>query len=658
MKKRLWNVRPTVVLLAIVSTLFLIVTYFLDNAKIVFAVELIVWALSIACAVWYILHRQLTINRLMRQLMRQLNVADKKALAALPLAVAAVSSTGEIIWFNKSFSQTVEGSDRLLGQSVETILSDLSFEEIRNTRRFDLKLKDRCFTVTVDAFHHKDQLTYLLYYWDDTDLKNIAEEYVLSRPVVLSIVIDNMEELFQSTRDSDRARISGQVEKLLEDWIGTTSGIIRKYEAYRFFAVVEQRDLQKMTEDRFSVLNAVRTVEHNGVSGLTLSIGVGSAETFHLSELQAQQAMEMALGRGGDQVAVKTETGYDFYGGRSQGVERRTKVRTRVMAKTIRELLDSSDNVIVMGHRFSDLDCLGSGAALAHTIRSQGKPAVMAVNRKTTLAAELLAAYDDAGRKDLFVDEDKARQLMTDRTLLIVTDTHAPTLVEYQSLYDTAKNVVVIDHHRKTVNFIDKAVIFFHEPSASSASEMVAELLPYLTNNAPIDKLDAEALLAGIILDTKGFIMKAGTRTFEAAAYLRSSGADTISVKKLSAGSMELYHVKSDIIANAKPYKNTIIATCQAVGSPLVRVAAAQAADELLSVKGVDASFTMFTDNGNTNISARSYGRFNVQLIMEALGGGGHMTMAAAQVSELDLNAVIERLKKEIDRQLAENREV
>ena len=658
MKNGLWNVRPTVILLAAVATLFLGITFFLDDSKIVFAVELVAWAVAMVFAVWYILHRQHIINRLMRQLMRQLNVADKKALAALPLAVAAVSSKGEIVWFNKAFSQTMEGHDHLLGQSVESILSDMSFEEMRNNHRFDLKLNGRCFTVTVDAFSYKDELTYLLYYWDDTDLKNIAEEYALSRPVVLSVVIDNMEELFQSTRDSDRARISGQVEKLLEDWIGTTSGIIRKYDAYRFFVVVEQRDLQKMSEDRFSILNAVRTVEHNGVSGLTLSIGVGSAETLHQSELQAQQAMEMALGRGGDQVAVKTETGYDFYGGRSQGVERRTKVRTRVMAKTIRELLDDSDNVIVMGHRFSDLDCLGSGTALAHTLRSKGKPAVVAVNRKTTLAPELLAAYDEAGQKDLFVDEDKAHQLLTDRSLLIITDTHASNLVEYPSLYDEAKNVVVIDHHRKTVNFIDKATIFFHEPSASSASEMVAELLPYLTDNAPIDKLDAEALLAGIILDTKGFIMKAGTRTFEAAAYLRSSGADTISVKKLSSGSMELYHVKSDIIASAQPFRNTIIATCNVQGSSLVRVAAAQAADELLSVKGVDASFALFVDGDRVNISARSYGRFNVQLIMEALGGGGHMTMAAAQIVGADIPSAIERLKTEIDRQLAENREV
>ena len=658
MKKKVWNVRPTVVVLTAVMTSFLVITFFLDKTKIVFAVEAVIWAIALVFAVWYLLHEQFTINRLMRQLMRQLNVADKKSLSSLPLAVAAVSDRGEIVWFNKQFTQSVQGSDRLLGQPIENVLGGMSFEEMRNTNRFDLKLDDRCFTVSVDAFSQKDQLTYLLYYWDDTDLKNIAEEYGLSRPVVLSIVIDNMEELFQSTRDSDRARISGQVEKMLEDWIGTTSGIIRKYDSYRFFAVVEQRDLHKMMEDRFSVLNTVRTVEHSGISGLTLSIGVGSGETFHTSELQAQQAMEMALGRGGDQAAVKTENGYDFYGGRSQGVERRTKVRTRVMAKTILELLESSENVLVMGHRFSDLDCLGSGAALAHTLRSLGKASAMVVNRKTTLAPELLEAYEAQGWKDLFVDEEKARQLLDEKTLLIVTDTHAPSLLEFESIYRDAKNVVVIDHHRKMVNFIDKAVIFYHEPSASSASEMVAELLPYLTNGAPIHKLDAEALLAGIILDTKGFIMKAGTRTFEAAAYLRSSGADTISVKKLSAGSMELYRIKSDIISQAQPFRNTIIATGTGASGSLVRVAAAQAADELLSVKGVDASFTMFMDGGNVNISARSYGRFNVQLIMEALGGGGHMTMAAAQIADTDMPTVVERLKKEIDRQLAENREV
>ena len=238
--------------------------------------------------------------------------------------------------------------------------------------------------------------------------------------------------------------------------------------------------------------------------------------------------------------------------------------------------------------------------------------------------------------------------------MLIVTDTHCPALLEFPSLYRSVKNVVVVDHHLKMVDHIDDAVIFYHEPAASSASEMVAELLPYLIEGCRPEKLDAEALLAGIILDTRNFVMRAGARTFEAAAYLRRLGADTISVKKLSAASMEQYYIKSGVIANAKPYRNTVIAPCSETGSPSVRVAVAQAADELLSVKDCDASFALFADGDAVHISARSYGRFNVQLIMEALGGGGHMTMAATQMPQVTVDEAVARLKEEIDRQTAD----
>ncbi|MBQ8495644.1 MAG: DHH family phosphoesterase [Clostridia bacterium] len=652
MNNKFWNIRPVVVLLLVVSAVFVAATAFW-NATL-FYIELTLWAAMAVFSLWYLLTNQKRVNRLMKRLVRRLNVKDKEALSSLPVAAVCVSGTGEIVWFNRRFSKDVPGSEEALGRSVETILGATAFQELRDNLQANVRLQDRQYTVSLDVVEEGDQLGYVLYYWDDTTLKLTAEEYANSRPVVLIVMIDNLEELSQNVRDSERARISGQIEKLLEDWIGTTNGIIRKYDAYRFMAVVEHRDLQRMIAEKFSILQTVRELEYDGISGITLSVGVGAGEDFKASELQARQAVEMALGRGGDQVALRTESGYDFYGGRSQGTERRTKVRTRVVARAISDLLDAGDTVLVMGHRYSDLDSLGSGMALTRALRQRGQNAYMIVNKQTTLAPELVERYEQAGCGYMLLDEEAAKDHIDEHTVLIITDTHSPKLIESEEIYRAVPQVIVIDHHRKAVNYIDNAVIFYHEPTASSASEMVAELLPYLLDNRPLEKLDAEALLAGIMLDTRGFVMKAGARTFEAAAYLRRCGADTISVKKLSAVSIEQYYMKSEIIAHATPYRNTVIATCAQPGSPMVRVAAAQAADELLSVRETDASFALFIDGDKVYISARSYGRFNVQLVMETLGGGGHMTMAAAQVPGTDMDAVVARLKEEIDRQLAD----
>ncbi|MCI8554429.1 MAG: DHH family phosphoesterase, partial [Clostridiales bacterium] len=384
-----------------------------------------------------------------------------------------------------------------------------------------------------------------------------------------------------------------------------------------------------------------------------LSIGVGQGDTMRQSEEMARQALEMALGRGGDQAAVKTRSGFDFYGGVSKGVEKRTKVRTRVVASALSELIAGSDNVLVMGHRFSDLDCLGSAAAMAAAARGMGRPAYAVARHKTTLAAELIDRYDAAGRGDLFIEPEEAMELLNRRTLLIVTDTHNPQMLEDAGLYRAAGSVVVIDHHRKMVEHIDNAVVFYHEPYASSASEMVAELVQYMPGSS-ITRLEAEALLAGIMLDTRSFVMKAGVRTFEAAAYLRRLGADTIEVKKMFAENMETYRAKADIIAQAELYRKTAIACCERDGSCETRIAASQAADELLYIKGVDASFTLFTEGNTVNISARSLGDFNVQLVMETIGGGGHMTMAGAQLEDVDMAEARRRLTGAIDRLLAD----
>ncbi len=563
-----------------------------------------------------------------------------------------MSAGGEILWYSARFRQQVLLGDEAYGAPAERILGDCPPEQLKTKDSLDIRCDGRSYTVMVSPLSVRERQVYVLYYFENTRLKAIAQEYALSRPVVLTIYIDNLDELSQTSRDSERAQISSRVETVIEDWIGSTTGLMRKYGSGKFIAVVENRHLQQMVDSRFDVLDLVRAVQVGDITGVTLSIGVGQGDTFQQSEELSRQAVEMALGRGGDQAAVKTKNGFDFYGGVSKGVEKRTKVRTRVVASALQELIAGSDHVIVMGHRYSDLDCLGSAVAMAVVARKFGKPAYVAVNRQTTLAPELIERYERNEEGSLFIDAEDALPLLTSRSLLIITDTHNPKMLESPELYQAAKSVVVIDHPRKMVDHIEGAIIFYHEPYASSASEMVAELTQYFSVQA-LTRLEAEALMAGIMLDTRSFVMKAGVRTFEAAAYLRKLGADTVEVKRLFSGSMDLYRKKSDIVSRAQIYKQTAIAVAAESGGE-IRVAAAQAADELLSIRGVDASFTLFEDGGGTNISARSLGAFNVQLVMEALGGGGHMTMAGAFLKGTDAEQTLVLLKQAIDEQLRE----
>jgi len=399
-------------------------------------------------------------------------------------------------------------------------------------------------------------------------------------------------------------------------------------------------------ESRFSILQKVRDAFPEADGSITLSIGIGQEKTIDECRRSAMRALDMALSRGGDQVAVKNINGYDFYGGKSGGVQHRARVRTRIIADALHELISTSDRVYVMGHRMSDLDSLGGSAALASVINRIGVPAYAVVNRQATMAGHLIERFAAMGKDDLFISPESATKSVTKNTLLIIVDTHTATMLESQELFNLTERVVVIDHHRKMVNHIENTVLTYHESASSSASELIAELLPYFSDQKT-SRIEAEALLAGIMLDTRNFVLRTGVRTFEAAAYLRSMGADTVTVKKMFAESLELYRRKSDLVAAAEIYHNTAVTVTEEDYTDF-RTAAAQAADDLLSVQGVQASFVVSRMKDQIQISARSFGECNVQLIMEALGGGGHLTMAATQLSNCTVAEAEARLKQAI----------
>lgn len=648
--KRFW-VFPAIILLLTIALAAAVAVSFFYN-RLLFYVELVLFAAVLLCVAWRLGRMQRDVSRYLKRIAGCLNQGEQDALSAFPLPVLVAATSGEVIWYNDLFRNQVLDGNEMFGESVGVITDGASLKDLQKKKFIDVTYAGRRYTVHISPVRVREATLYVLYYVDDTQLKEIAEEYALSRPAVMMVYIDNIEEMMQNIRDSERAQLSGRVETMLEDWISVTTGVLRKFGTDHFMVVVEQRHLQKIIDSRFDILDRVRTIQTGDHMSVTLSIGVGQGDTLRDSESMAKQAIEMALGRGGDQAAVKTKNGFDFYGGVSKGIEKRTKVRTRVVASALQELIAGSDNVLVMGHRFSDLDCLGSAVALAASARNHGRPAYVVTQRSKTLAKELIDRYVDAGRGDIFIEPDEAMPLLNRRTLLIITDTHNPKMLEWAPLYEGAQTVVVIDHHRKMVDHIENTVIFYHEPYSSSASEMVAELIQYLGTGA-VTRLEAEALLAGIMLDTRSFVMKAGVRTFEAAAYLRKLGADTVEVKRMFSGSMEMYRKKTAIIARAELYKNTAIA-CDEAGGPEVRIAASQAADELLSIKGVEASFTLFNDNGSVNISARSLGDFNVQLVMEAIGGGGHLTMAGALLKDTAMEEAKQQLMQAIDKHLEE----
>ncbi len=595
-------------------------------------------------------------RRTMELFSTALDARQQTLLESFPMPAAAFSAAGELVYYNDSFRQDILGGESPEGATIATLFADLPMKELEKKTCLDVRHGSQQLTAYVNRIPGDVTGTVVLYFCDTTALKEVAAEYRASRPVVLLICMDNLEEATRELRDSDRARIAGQIETALDDWIAGNGGILRKLSSERFIAVTENRRLNEMTRTRFPILDRVREGLDNAPGGITLSIGVGQGKTLLDSERMARRALEMALARGGDQAAVKTANGFDFYGGKSRGVERRTKVRTRMVAQALRELILGSDRVILMGHRLSDLDSLGSCAALAMAIRRMGKDAYVAVRRRATMAGELIRVYEEAGQNGLFLEPEEAMDWLSEQTLLIITDTHSASLLDSPELYRSARKVALIDHHRKMVDHITDAALEYHEASSSSASELVTELLQYMGDGL-IGPAEAEALLAGIMLDTRGFVLRTGSRTFEAAAYLRRRGADTVSVKRMFADSLETYRRKCDLVASAGMFQGMAIAVSEEDFSQY-RTAAAQAADDMLSIRGVTASFVICRMGRDVNVSARSYGACNVQVIMEALGGGGHMTMAAAQFREMSVRQVELKLREQIEAYTDRNREI
>ena len=572
------------------------------------------------------------------------------SLTGLPIPTMLIAD-GRVLWYNTIFREEVLNGTDAVTRPIDRLFPELDLAVCSRPHGQDLTVGNKRFTAYAGAAKGSRGAN-IVYLVDDTVYKQTLEEYTASRPACLIIVIDSYDELFDDMKDSEQAKELEAINSLLEAYIGKSTGFLRKISNSRYIAVVEERDIHWMLQERFEILDQVRALHPGGFT--TLSIGVGhGGKTLQECHQMARESIDIALGRGGDQAAVKTVDGFEFYGGISHGVEKRSHVRSRIIANALCDLIKKSDSVIIMGHRMSDLDAIGSAEGVLRICKICDVPAVIAVRRDATLAGSLIDALCRAGQKDDFIDPKDALPIISKHTLCIVVDTYQVGLVESKDILEKCGKVAVIDHHRKGVGYIENPALVCHEPYSSSASELVTELLQYVgeRDDKP-NRVEAEGLLSGIMLDTRDFTLHTGVRTFEAAAALRRYGAETERVRQLFDVTMVEYNAKADLVEKARMYKNCAISVSGEV-APEARVAIAQAANDLLTIQGVDASFVAVQVGTGVNISARSLGAVNVQVIMESLGGGGHQTMAAAQLKHITPEAARARIEGAIDKYYA-----
>jgi cyclic-di-AMP phosphodiesterase len=615
------------------------------------------WIIGLACllllgfVIYYWLKSQQALDKEMEEYISTLSYRVKKvgeeALMEMPIGIMLINDDYGIEWTN-SFLASCFNEDTLVGRSLYDIAEQLIplIKQEADTEVIDVH--GRKFRVMVKREER------LLYFFDVTEQIELEKQYEEERTVLGVIFLDNYDEVTQGLDDQTKSQINSQVMSILNKWANDYGLFLKRTSSDRFITVMNERILQQLEKNKFSILDEVREQTMKNNIQLTLSIGIGSGASS-LPELGAlaQSSLDLALGRGGDQVAIKQTNGkVKFYGGKTNPMEKRTRVRARVISHALKELIAESDKVLIMGHKYPDMDALGACIGILKVAQLNQKEGFIVIDL-TRIDSGVQRLIEEIKKHaelwSRFITPEEALEIATDDTLLIVVDTHKPSLVIEEKLLFRIDNVVVIDHHRRGEEFIGDPLLVYMEPYASSTSELVTELLEYQPKRMKLTMLEATALLAGIIVDTKSFTLRTGSRTFDAASYLRAQGADTVLVQKLLKENMSNYIKRAKIIENASIDANGIAIAKGNANETYDQVLIAQTADTLLSLNGVVASFVISKrDDQTIGISARSLGDINVQVIMESLGGGGHLTNAAAQLRDITLEEAEKRLQSAI----------
>ena len=617
--------------------------------------SVLIYAGILVYTIWVSQKRKGEVSSYLDELTLNVDSAAKDTLINSPFPLIILETNGNVIWrsskFNKEFANV----------GINSYIDDLSKEikmEIENNKTVSLdkqiEIENKTYHIIgnyvkrrkKDRKKNASEYITILYFIDITDKQELLNKYNNSQSCVAIVMIDNYEEIMQRISEDKKTQVIAEVERKLYEWAGNSGGLIVKKDRDTFISIFEKQNLDKMEENRFSILDEIKEVETEEKLPITLSIAVSDEGDSNYKKYEsAQEAMNVALGRGGDQAVVKKEGKYIFFGGKTLELEKRTKVKARVISHALEEIIENSENVMVMGHLNADIDSLGSSLGIYRLAKELGKEAFI-VNNSNGLAVEnfVTTLKKQEEYKNVIIDKSTALSKISSETLLIVVDTHKRGYSEVPELIDKTEKIVIIDHHRRGEDFIENAMLTFHEVYASSAAELVTEIIEYSSKNINLSQIEAESLYAGIMMDTKNFTFKTGVRTFEAAAYLRKYGIDIIRVKKWFQSDLESYTVIADIVKKAEIVNDTIGISTYEEKDKNANLICAKAADELLTISNITASFVIGDMGDKICISGRSIGDINVQVILEKLGGGGHITLAGAQLE----NMTIEEAKTEL----------
>jgi len=573
----------------------------------------------------------------------------------LPYAVVRLEDQG-IVYMNQQFRSISGFHDTFRQRQLLELLPGFSMDWLTTGKTeypYDVTIGSRRYRIygtTVVANDSRHTRLAFMYFSDLTELYQVRDEYIRTRPVVSIILVDNYEELTKNLTESAMSLLNADIHNAITKWAEDYHGLLRRLEKNRYLFVFEKRYLQNAIDGKFSILEDVHEITSPAGLPASISFGLGvDGANFEEGFEFAALSIEMALSRGGDQAVIKNRLNFDFFGGRSKENEQRSKVRSRITANSMMELIGQSNRIFVMGHKNADLDAVGAAMGVCCMCRKKGKNAHIVLDLENNVAGKLIEEIRAVPEyKDIFISGEDALLLSDNRSTLVVVDTNRPDQVEFAPLLEAAPRVCVIDHHRRAADYIKEVVVNHHEPYASSASELVTELLEYAVEKKDVLPIEAKSLMAGIFLDTKSFHVRTGERTFEAAAYLRQLGADTTEVKQLLQNNFQDTMAKYQIIKSARLYRQEIAIAALNVGT--TRALAAQGADELLNISGITASFVLYQDGENVVISARSMGNINVQMIIEPLGGGGNGATAGAQVKDSTVAQVLDDLVAAIDK--------
>ncbi len=602
------------------------------------------------------------INETIQDLTLTIDSAAKTSLINSPFPLIIIETNGNVTWKNTKFSEEFKDTDikSYLNNLIIDIKSDIINKEKNDNTPIlkHIQINEKYYEILAKFVKSKNnkekngkEYIMMLYFIDETENIKLQKEYKNSKSCVTIMMIDNYEETIQQIESEEKTQILAEIDKCVYDWTNQTNGILIKSDRDTYIYLFEQRYLEKVKEDKFSILDRVKEIHTNENLQLTLSIAVSNDGITDKDKFKsAQEAMDVILGRGGDQAVIRENEIYKFYGGRAQEVEKRTKVKARVVAHALENLIRDSNKVMVMGHTNPDIDSMGSSLGVYRLAKSLGKNAyIIDSDENNTLQTFKNALLKDPEYEDILITKEVAEENIDKDTLLVVVDTHKINYVEAPELLNKTEKIVVIDHHRRSTDYIENAILIFQEVYASSAAELVTELIQYAETRVDLKMIETESLYAGIMMDTKNFTFKTGVRTFEAAAFLRKKGIDIIRVKKWFQSDLETFNKIAEIVTNAEIVNESIAIAIYDKKEKDASLICAKAADELLTISNITASFVIGNQGNKVCISGRSIGDVNVQIILEKLGGGGHITLAGAQVEGMTLEETKQELINRIN---------